>query len=538
MEHSHVMRCKKKVLFIVGLLLVCTGLGISLFLFTMFGPPDAWIEGLSGRPLPQEFIEVLDPQTEEYLREFQVQKNQKEEKREISDQLIKGTQLSYHNNMDTEVVQTYSGARWGEGQHLYWKMGNQNWQEIPISGDLTVTTNGFIMIDTESKLLVTDWNAWYPYRFSRLLQSIFRKDLRYEYGLYTADLQTGVFTYLFPGDNATVSPDKTKVAFLRSLGIVSGSTHEIIVWDILKNTQTTVAILTEIDPGSGRSFDYRWSHDSKVLEIAGESYDIGIFQLMYFLDTKRVWHIKNALRQSDTVSEKVVAPVQEQQVSEEQEYTAVDFTASDTDYQFKSLVPPNYKLEYVAQIESISIYDQSAEGDAIRDKSQIFIRKFTANTFLTLKTVDILSREEEKFTGYHTGTDFEIYEEELLPEVPVLAICGGVVKERKRVIGYGGVVIQECMFENQPVRVLYGHVSLDDSSSLRPIGAGVGAYIPPGRIIVKLGADKSEDTDGERKHLHLGIIKGTVADTRGYVPREQELEKWLDFGKLVKVAMY
>ncbi|MBI4359620.1 MAG: M23 family metallopeptidase [Candidatus Jacksonbacteria bacterium] len=320
----------------------------------------------------------------------------------------------------------------------------------------------------------------------------------------------------------------------------------------------------------------------------------------------------------------------------------VDFSASDTDYQFKALIPPSYQVEYVAQLESINIYDPAAEGESIRDKSQIFIRKFSANAFLTLNTVDIFSREEkmvgrhkailydiqkkqsvadfpdqpkwrnerhqvldvrhaeinpsiffvfaynpalgdaefqrfinsiifyndresfrqplspaenrvtkksfgiyitpenspvqpEKFTGYHTGTDFEIFEDELRPDIPVLAVCGGVIKERKRVNGYGGVVIQECVFEDEPVRVLYGHVSLDDEFALRPIGAGVGTYIPPGRIITKLGEDKSEETDGELKHLHLGIIKGTTVDLRGYVSNNAELDKWFDFGEFIQL---
>ena len=325
-------------------------------------------------------------------------------------------------------------------------------------------------------------------------------------------------------------------------------------------------------------------------------------------------------------------PEQPPIVAEKKVYTTVDFSEYNSDYQFKAIIPPNYQVEYVNVIESINIYDPQAEGGVPRDQPQIFIRKFSASTFLTLNTVDIFSREErmvgrheavlydiqkkqsvadfpdqpkwrnerhkvldiryteinpsiffvfaynpafgdvefqrfidslifyndresfhspldppenrvtkkpfgiyvtlenspvqpEKFTGYHTGTDFEIYEDELLPDIPVLAICGGVIKERKRVNGYGGVVIQECIFENQPVHVLYGHVSLDD--------ADVGAYIPPGRIIAKLGRDKSEETDGERKHLHLGIVKGTKVDLRGYMSDKAELDMWLDFGEFV-----
>jgi len=43
-----------------------------------------------------------------------------------------------------------------------------------------------------------------------------------------------------------------------------------------------------------------------------------------------------------------------------------------------------------------------------------------------------------------------------------------------------------------------------------------------------LGDHESAETDGERKHLHFGIHKGSDIDMRGYVAIEEELENWID----------
>ena len=88
--------------------------------------------------------------------------------------------------------------------------------------------------------------------------------------------------------------------------------------------------------------------------------------------------------------------------------------------------------------------------------------------------------------------------------------------------GYGGVVIQDCLHKDQPVTVLYGHLA---SLNIVP---QVGEYLAPGDEIGVLGAHQSPETDGERKHLHLGIHKGTGIDIRGYVENESELASWIN----------
>ncbi|HZZ99469.1 MAG TPA: hypothetical protein VFK07_02035, partial [Candidatus Paceibacterota bacterium] len=49
-----------------------------------------------------------------------------------------------------------------------------------------------------------------------------------------------------------------------------------------------------------------------------------------------------------------------------------------------------------------------------------------------------------------------------------------------------------------------------------------------GDFIGNLGKGYSSQTDGERKHLHLGIHKGSAVDITGYVSSDDLLSNWLD----------
>ncbi|MDD5627003.1 MAG: M23 family metallopeptidase [Patescibacteria group bacterium] len=130
--------------------------------------------------------------------------------------------------------------------------------------------------------------------------------------------------------------------------------------------------------------------------------------------------------------------------------------------------------------------------------------------------------QPERFQGYHTGVDFEIFPEELNAEVQVHAVCSGELKLKKYASGYGGVAVQACELDKDPITVVYGHLKLSG------IAADVETNINVGEIIGILGANRSVETDGERKHLHLGFHKGTAIDIRGYVSSEAELANWID----------
>lgn len=130
--------------------------------------------------------------------------------------------------------------------------------------------------------------------------------------------------------------------------------------------------------------------------------------------------------------------------------------------------------------------------------------------------------EGERFSGYHTGTDFEIFSDETGKDVEIRAICSGPLASKSQAFGYGGVAVQRCGHGDGYVTVVYGHLRLS-SVIARP-----GEEIPAGDRIGILGKGFSDETNGERKHLHLGIHKGADPDIRGYVRSRKELENWID----------
>lgn len=130
--------------------------------------------------------------------------------------------------------------------------------------------------------------------------------------------------------------------------------------------------------------------------------------------------------------------------------------------------------------------------------------------------------QPERFAGYHTGVDFEVFPEEIDVDVTVRAICSGPMLSARRASGYGGVVVQSCQYEDESVTVVYGHVRISS------VSIGIGEELQAGDSIGVLGDAFSVETDGERKHLHLGIHIGPSADIRGYVNSRSQLSKWID----------
>ncbi len=151
-------------------------------------------------------------------------------------------------------------------------------------------------------------------------------------------------------------------------------------------------------------------------------------------------------------------------------------------------------------------------------KSRITKKPF--GIYITPQTSPV---QPEKFAGYHTGTDFETTSSEASVDVPIYAACGGKIRLQEIVQGYGGVIVQDCTLDNQPVTVLYGHLNIRQAHVL-----SVGQEVNARDKIAVLAPENSELSGGERKHLHLGIHKGTTLDFRGYVQNQSELSGWLD----------
>lgn len=135
--------------------------------------------------------------------------------------------------------------------------------------------------------------------------------------------------------------------------------------------------------------------------------------------------------------------------------------------------------------------------------------------------------QPERFRGYHTGTDFEIFSDETSADVPVHAICPGTIAQKRTASGYGGVLVQNCTLDGQPITVVYGHLKLAS------IPKNSGNNLSSGETIGILGKGYSSETDGERKHLHLALHKGKSVSILGYVQSKSQLSDWIDACTLV-----
>ncbi len=184
----------------------------------------------------------------------------------------------------------------------------------------------------------------------------------------------------------------------------------------------------------------------------------------------------------------------------------------------QSLKPRSATTDLSGQTTSM---EQKIVTDPIARASERITKK-PFGIYITPKNSPV---QPERFSGFHTGTDFETFPEEASTNVPFSAICDGKIIDKRTATGYGGLLVQSCSFNHQPVTVVYGHVSLTS------IVKNKGDNLTAGETIGNLGQPPQE-TDGERKHLHLGIHKGMKEDIRGYVQKESELTAWMDWQKL------
>ncbi|PLX20847.1 hypothetical protein C0584_03620 [Candidatus Parcubacteria bacterium] len=150
------------------------------------------------------------------------------------------------------------------------------------------------------------------------------------------------------------------------------------------------------------------------------------------------------------------------------------------------------------------------------------IKRITKKEFGTYVDENNSPVQNERFQGYHTGVDFEVYPGEKNIEVQVESVCDGPLVYKDYVSGYGGVVIQECTIDNEKTTVLYGHLALES------ILKSQGDNLVKGTYLGNLGEDKSVETDGERRHLHLSVHKGEEIELAGYTSSLSSLSEWRD----------
>lgn len=142
---------------------------------------------------------------------------------------------------------------------------------------------------------------------------------------------------------------------------------------------------------------------------------------------------------------------------------------------------------------------------------------FVDQAFLDRHPNEFRNNGFPKFTGYHAAVDVDYPGvDEQSTEVPVKAVAGGEVIYKGTVVGYGGVIVIRHT-DPESVTTLYGHVRVADA----PVQ--VGDQVTAGQTIAYLGAPYSDQTGGERKHLHFGIHQGTALGLEGHEQSTQAL---------------
>jgi len=155
------------------------------------------------------------------------------------------------------------------------------------------------------------------------------------------------------------------------------------------------------------------------------------------------------------------------------------------------------------------------------DRANERVTKKKFGTYITPQNSPV---QPERFSGYHTGVDYETFPDEQNVDVTVRAVCTGPLLVARSASGYGGVVVQSCTFGGDPITVVYGHLRLSS------IVAKVGDQLAAGQQFAVLGTGFSSETSGERKHLHLGISRGAAVNIRGYLSAAADIKGWLDPG--------
>jgi len=127
---------------------------------------------------------------------------------------------------------------------------------------------------------------------------------------------------------------------------------------------------------------------------------------------------------------------------------------------------------------------------------------------------------QDRFTGYHVGEDVEFVG--VADDVSVHAIASGTVVRAEWVSGYGGLVVIQHTTLSRVVTALYGHLDSDS------FAVEVGSRVEGGEFLANLGEGGTNETDGERKHLHFGLYEGSEDRINGYEATPAGVKRWIN----------
>jgi murein DD-endopeptidase MepM/ murein hydrolase activator NlpD len=190
---------------------------------------------------------------------------------------------------------------------------------------------------------------------------------------------------------------------------------------------------------------------------------------------------------------------------------------------FVTLKNPKYSISYQISSSKFSTQNSPKGNSTFIEPIAEFKSRITKKPFGIYVSPKNSPVHPEKFTGYHTGVDVEY--EDNLNDVPTFAINDGEIAYSGYVNGYGGVIVLRTVLNEKRYMVLYGH--LNTQSMVRQ-----GSHVAKGQTLGILGKGYSQETDGERKHLHFSIYNDDSINFHGYVSTKKELESWnnpLDF---------
>ena len=122
--------------------------------------------------------------------------------------------------------------------------------------------------------------------------------------------------------------------------------------------------------------------------------------------------------------------------------------------------------------------------------------------------------------GYHTGDDVEYADTK--DKVKVLSIANGIIMYKGVASGYGGVMMVSHTIEGKKINSLYGHIDISSSN------LNEGDSVAKGQYLANLGEDKSEETGGERKHLHFTLYQGEELILKGYETDKEKLPSFIN----------
>lgn len=127
---------------------------------------------------------------------------------------------------------------------------------------------------------------------------------------------------------------------------------------------------------------------------------------------------------------------------------------------------------------------------------------------------------QDRFTGYHVADDIEYTDVE--SDTPVRAMADGEVERVQFASGYGGMIKIKHQIDNQTIHSIYGHIALDSAQ------VNTGDRVKAGQFLANLGKNNSEESDGERKHLHFGLYAGDENRINGYESEASAVSKWIN----------